>query len=128
VLKIGFFVRKYRLQERKSNFAASFSSFNAVYLIAVCYGIYKVVPDCQGACVLWFVSRRSLSCALKLTAESVPYFLCPLAFQNASLLEPAVHEVSDEQTLSGFTAKVRVIVGLLHRGNVARCPVSCLRR
>jgi hypothetical protein len=56
----------YRLQERKSNFEASFSSFNTVYLIAVSYDLHKVVLDCQGAHVLWFVSRRYLSCALQL--------------------------------------------------------------
>jgi len=59
-------VWNYRLQERKSNFEASFSSFNAVYLITVSYRLYKVVPDCQGALVLWFVSLRYLSCALEL--------------------------------------------------------------
>jgi hypothetical protein len=59
-------VWNYRLQERKSNFEASFSSFNAVNLIVVSYGLYKVVPDCQGAHVLWFVSRRYQSCALEL--------------------------------------------------------------
>jgi hypothetical protein len=74
VLKISLFVWNYRLQERKSNFEASFSLFNAVYLRAVSYGLYKVVPDCQGARVLWIVPHRYLSCALELQL-SVPYFL-----------------------------------------------------
>jgi hypothetical protein len=59
-------VWNYRLQERKSNFEAPFSSFTAVDLIALSYGFYKVVPDCQDAHVLRFVLRRDLSCAWEL--------------------------------------------------------------